>query len=241
MQIIFGNYGDNTLALIQWAHENSLSGIVVVHVETEWTNDAWAMRIKNCQSLVSRYNYSAHCLFPTLSFRDLIKDRQDFPNEKFQWCTTFLKTLPLLSWLEEVDPRGEATILLGSRRADSRARLKLQETINESEYYGDRALWFPLYNHTDQMRNALIARSGLPLLNHRSMECDPCIHNLPQDFMQMKTDSIKRLEVLEQEITLTMFKKPISEMVLLSESKQANQNYLEAFDKGCGSRYVCGE
>ncbi len=243
MQVIFGNYGDNTIALIQWAHEHKLSEITVVHIETGWAALSWQKQVEQGQLLAKKYGFNVISLRPQIPFDDLVRDRKSFPNAKFGWCTTFLKTLPLLAWLDEVDDRCEATIVLGSRRADSRARMQLVERINESEHYGDRQLFFPLCHYSDEMRNDLIKRAGFLPLNHRSLECDPCIHSRTSDFIRLEENSIFRIANLEREIETTMFYKPIDALVVEANQKNNNDknNLLEVFDMGCGSRYVCGE
>jgi 3'-phosphoadenosine 5'-phosphosulfate sulfotransferase (PAPS reductase)/FAD synthetase len=242
MQIIFGNYGDNTIALIQWAHANSLK-VSVVSVETGWAALSWREQIERGQALAQGYGFETVSLKPTLSFQDLVRDRKSFPNLKFQWCATFLKALPFLAWLNQVDDRCEATILLGSRRADSRARIHLAEYVEESEHYDNRPLWFPLCHFSNQMRADLIQQAGFMPLNHRSLECDPCIHSQVQDLHRLEQNSVLQTLSLEQEIHATLFHKPLDELIATSKQDPVTckSQVLEVFDMGCGSRYACGE
>lgn len=249
MYVIFGNYGNNTIALIQWAKENNLEQVSVVHSDTGWSAPSWLQRIETGQQLAQAYSFQTITLQSQKTFPDLIKERNAFPTKKFQWCTSFLKALPFVTWLDEQDPNCEATILLGSRRCDSRARANLPEFIVESEHYNERKVWYPLYAHDHVMRNDLIKRSGLELLTHRSLECDPCIHNSASDFNRLSTTKIAQIAELEKICKQTMFtlcdnknSNSISSVVDFYKNRSENPDKaLESFDMGCGSHYVCGE
>ena len=83
-------------------------------------------------------------------------------------------------------------ILLGKYRAKSPALITLPEFIEESEHYGERKVWHPLYDHTQEEIVSLVQRSGLSLLHHRSLECDPCVNNTDADFFTFTARSILR-------------------------------------------------
>lgn len=247
MYIIFGNFGNNTIAAIQWAYNTQLKAVTVVHVETGWSASSWSKRVQKGQALAKKYHFHTQTLYPNNDFSNLVKDRKSFPNTKYQWCPTFLKALPLLTWLDAIDDRAQATIILGSRRADSRARLQLPTFIEESEYYGDRKVWYPLCLLSDLERDALIVQAGFKVLKHRSLECDPCIHSGYNDFIRLEQEKIRRIDLLERELNQTMFHakfphKTITQLVSLAEESDATCDAsLENFDLGCGSHFACGE
>lgn len=91
----------------------------------------------------------------------LVKMKQAFPCNQFQFCTMHLKGVPFLKWLDDVDPKCEATVLIGKRRAESVARRDIPEFVDYSEHHGGRILWCPLYKHSDEMRNTLLDSHGL--------------------------------------------------------------------------------
>lgn len=250
MYIISGNYGDNTVALIQWAYENKLSNLMVSHVETGWAAPNWGDRVSKGQALAKRYGFNAISIKAKASFQDLAEDRHAFPNQKFEWCAGFLKGLPFIEWADTIDDACEATVLLGSRRADSRARVNLPEFIKESEHHGDRRVWYPLYKHSDEERDALIKRADFDLLGHRSLECDPCIHSKAADFCRLDTKTIVCLKRLEKELDKPMFDprnhdgaKGIEAVVTWAKKQKKTRKYksLEFFDMGCGAPFGCGE
>jgi Phosphoadenosine phosphosulfate reductase family len=249
IHFIFGNYGDNTIALIRWAYENKLSNVSVIHVETGWSACDWQQRVARGQQFAQACGFNMVTLTPKANFVNLVLDRGSFPSVKYQWCASFIKGLPFLSWLDETDPTCEGIIILGSRRADSRARAQLIEFIPESEHYGDRKVWFPLFDHDDELRDALVKRAGFELLHHRSLECNPCIHSKTSDFCRLDQHAIQRLDRLETELNQFMFtpKGEVQTKDIHSVIKFAmlqpdrNHSSLEDYDMGCGSYFACGE
>ena len=242
MNIIFGNFGNQTIALIQYAHEQAFNDVYVISVDTGWAAETWQSRVEQGEALARQYGFKVVRLSSKASFADLVRDRQQFPSKKFQWCAGFLKGLPLLDWLDQHDSACEATIILGKRRADSRANAKLTEFIDESEHYGERRVWHPLYKYDDSEFAALIERAGFEVLEHRSLECDPCIHNTSSDFRRMSDSDIKRLRNLEVEVHKLMFREPIDGMVGNAHYYASeDENKEEQFYMGCGSPFACGE
>lgn len=232
MNILLGNYGNHTIALIQWAHENGLENITVVNINTGWSAENWQKRIAAGQALSASYGFQTKELQAPADFAQLAIDRGRLPTAKFQWCTTFLKAVPLLSWLDEIDPRGEAIIHIGSRRADSRARYDLPAQITSSEHYNGRQVQHPLYLHNDIAFKNLIANSGQAFLTHPSQECAPCIHSSAHNLNTLSDQDKKRWQTLLTKVDSTDCP------ALIQDS---NQNSLEQFDRGCGSFYACGE
>ena len=43
--LIFASYGNDSIALIQWAHERGLPGVHVAYGDTGWAADWWAGRV----------------------------------------------------------------------------------------------------------------------------------------------------------------------------------------------------
>jgi 3'-phosphoadenosine 5'-phosphosulfate sulfotransferase (PAPS reductase)/FAD synthetase len=145
MYVIHGNYGNHTVALMQWALEQNLSNVFVVSIETGWAASIWAKRVEEGEGLARSYGFNPVRLASSADFISLVKDRKEFPSQKFQWCSSFLKGLTLLEWLDKHDPNGEAIIIYGKRREDSRLNLHLQEYIEASAHHNDRKVWYPLY------------------------------------------------------------------------------------------------
>jgi len=213
---------------MSWACQQSLRLCTVVHVDTGWAAEGWDARVTRCEAWAVSHNMAVKTLSPPQDFAAQVRDRRQFPSRKFQWCAGFLKGLPMLTWLDEVDPGCEATILLGSRRADSRARYDLPERIDNSEHFGGRSVWYPLYDSDDTQRDALVKATGLDILSHRSLECAPCIHASYQEMALLSDKDRARLTQLEADIH--------SQMMV-----DYNESSLESLDMGCGAPYACGE
>lgn len=243
MNILFGNYGNNSIALIQWAHEQALHPVCVVHVETGWSKSGWGARVKAGQELALRYGFEVVSLIPKNNFAELVKDRKRFPSSRFQWCAGFIKGLPLQRWLSEIDINDQAMIFLPSRKADSRARVNLANMIENNEYFDGRTVCYPLCECSDLERDAMVERTGLPQLAHRSLECYPCIHSSHAELANLDLDAIRRVSCLENEVQQFMFADSgIEDIVNMAKKTDIkSQAALEQFDMGCGAPYSCGE
>lgn len=247
MNLIFGNYGNQTIAAVQWALEAQLTDVYVISVDTGWAASEWQVQVNAAEAFAKQCGFQVVRLHSKPKFDALMQDRREFPSTKFQWCAGFLKGLALLDWLDEYDKKGLATIILGKRRADSRANFDLAEYIEESEHYGDRKVWYPLYKTDDVEFERLITASGLELLSHRSLECDPCVNSYGADLARVSEDTMSRTHKLEQSVGKTMFEIPIETMVkqaranLKAEPAKSRKYSAEMFDMGCGSPFACGE
>lgn len=246
MYVIQGNYGNATIALMSWAHSRGLSEVVVTYVETGWAGVKWSVRVQEASACAERLGFEVVHLYSGLTFQALVKDRGEFPDQKFQWCAGLLKGVPLLSWLDERDPSGLATVLLGKRR-DSRINHDLAEFIEESEHHGGRRVWFPLINESDESCDARVKSLGFAVLPHRSLECDPCVNCQAADFIRLEALDIEKTAQLEAEVGKSMFQvgsesKSVADMVVWAQSEPVldKGSFSEAFDMGCGSPFGCG-
>lgn len=239
MYIVFGNYGNQTLALIQWLISAQLADVTVVSVDTGWADETWLKHVVQVENYARQQGFKVERLRAEPNFADLMRERGQFPSQKFQWCASFLKGLPFIEWLDKVDPRNETCILLGKRRLDSRANIDLPERISKSEHYGEREVWHPLFDCPDEKFIKLIAATGFSLLSHRSLECDPCVNSRDDDFLRLCATTVAKTEKLEHELGKNLFSKPISDMV--KNAKPCAANSTDKFNMGCGSPFVCGE
>lgn len=206
MKVISASYGNDSVALIQWAHENGQKDLSVVFIDTGWAGNGWMERVDRLEGWVKTLGYQAVRLQPMKPFEELMVFKKGFPSQRYQWCSLWLKVMPFLKWLDEVDPDCMATILLGLRRAESQERSKTPEYIENSERHGGRDVWCPLFAHSDEERDALLARAGVEPLPHRSMECAPCINANRADLRSLQEEDIKKVESLEERVGKTMFR-----------------------------------
>lgn len=249
MHLIISNYGNDSIALIQWAFEQQLKDVHVLYVETGWAASEWSERVTRGEIWVKQLGFNPVHLMPTLQFKALVIDKGEFPTTKFQWCAGILKGLPILDWLDQVDSRIETTILLGSRRDASRRFAYLEEFLQESEHYGDRKVWHPLFLHTLTQRDELIKKTPFPLVTHRSLECDPCVNSNEIDFQRISLETIVKAVQLEQAVGRPMFHvaelaedASIYDVITWAKQQSPSSNTSSAhfFDMGCGSPYGCG-
>ena len=244
MNILFGNYGNQHLALIQWAIDTQLDDCWVVRVDTGWASGAWQQHVKQVEQLLKKKCVQFEVLVPDYNFSAMVKDRKQFPSKKFQWCAGFLKGLPLIDWLDEYDPCCDATIYLGSRKIDSPLRQDMNSVIESSPHYGDRRVEYPLITSNDEAQYAAIKALGLSPVKYRSDECFPCIHAVPETFSRAEVEDWQRLHDLEQQAGTFMFDRSSVEIRADADSGELqgdSKDLVANLDMGCGSPYACGE
>ncbi|WP_440994318.1 hypothetical protein [Cysteiniphilum litorale] len=238
MYCIIANFGDDSVALIQQVYELGLEEVIVLSVDTGWQASAWQARVDRARSWVHELGFDSVHLKPEHDFSTLVKARKQFPSQQFHWCAGFLKGMAILNWLEVHDEDLEAVVLLANRRAMSKAQADLPDSILESERYDDREVRYLLADCDEVKRNNLIEKTPFKApLNHRSLECQPCIHLTKRDVVTLSEDDIKRTVELEHEIGQTMFDKNFVDYLKILEK---NTNYYDEFAKTCSWDYGCG-
>ena len=246
LHVISSSYGNDSLALVQWAHDQGLTNVHVVFIDTGWAADGWLDRVCVCEAWVRSIGFTAHRITPAVQFEELITMRKGFPNQRYQWCSGQLKGIPFLMWIDDLDPEGEAIVMIGKRREESTERVDTPEWVIASEYHGERIVRHPLYLHSEQMRDALLARAGFEPLSHRSQECAPCVNANRGDFMLLGEREIARVECLEFEVDKTMFRPKrhmgatgIRQVVRWARSPRGKFDKDDYAPLTCGSGY-CG-
>lgn len=252
MKVILSNFGDESIALIQWAKDQHIENVTVASFVTGFEAPQWNERITKGIQWVHDLGFKHQSIEPKLGFTELMQAQGKFPTRKFQWCANFLKGLPLLDWLDDTDPNANATILIARRINASRANFDLQAHIEEEEKLGDRTLWHPLIHHSNAERDALITKAGFPILNHRSLECDPCVNSDLNDVLRMDLSVIERTAELEKKLSARLLDEAIYDGTdnLLAAIDTHNKREIRAvtgitenhelFDMGCGNAFGCG-
>lgn len=242
--VISSSYGNDSVALIQLAHELSLSSVVVAYCNTGWSAPGWSARVVKGAELARRYGFEPVEL-KSMGMEALVRMKKGFPGNAQQFCTAHLKGVPFLQWIDEADPDCKSTVLIGKRRAESPKRRDTPEYIESSEYHGGRRIWHPLFLHSDEERNALLARAGFDALPHRSLECNPCVNANRQDFLRLTPGEIERVNDLEVEVGRPMFRpKRFGAMgihgVVIWARDGRNRANIEEEESECSSGFGCG-
>ena len=245
--LVRASYGNDSIALIRFAHEAALDDVHILYNDTGWASEEWAQRVHRGEALARSYGFTPHRT-EVMGLEQLVRDRKGWPRQGMQFCTQELKIRPSIEWLRKHDPNHEATSLVGVRRSESVARREFPEWSTEDGPDGSRRLWAPLVSYTDEMRDALVARAGFGVLPHRSMECFPCINSNRADLRKLATDEkrIAHIEGIEASLGHTSKGKPrtmfrpyhymgatgIREIVRWA---QADRGKFESLDDGNGS------
>ena len=205
MNVISSSYGNDSIALIRWAKEKRLPDVTVAYCHTGWASPRWASRVLAGEDLAVTYGFKTHTC-RSMGMPALVRERKGFPGNGMQFCTTHLKMVPFLEWLDKADPERKAVVLIGKRRAESERRKDTTEFIEASEVHGERKVWHPLYLHNDFERNVLLRRAGFEPLPHRSLECNPCVNANRADFLRLTPGEVERVNDLEAEVGKPMFR-----------------------------------
>lgn len=201
-RVIFASYGNDSIALIQWAHERKLGNTIVAYSDTGWAAPWWPERVSKAEAWVRSLGFEPARLMSE-GMVDLVRRKKAWPRGgggKFQFCTQALKKDPAERWLAEVDPSQDVVCMVGVRREESPNRLHWPEWIEESPAHGGRSLWAPLVRHSEKERDELIRRAGWAPLPFRSKECWPCVNARQGEIALMEPDVIDRVESLEDEM-----------------------------------------
>lgn len=244
MNVISSSYGNDSIALIQWAHENNLHDVHVVYCDTGWSAPYWPQRVIEGERLASSYGFK--CVqVKSLGMPELVRMKKGWPGNGQQFCTAHLKGLPFLQWIDGADQECHAVVLIGKRRAESEKRKNTPEFILSSEHHGGRKIWHPLFQHSDEQRNELLARAGFEPLPHRSLECNPCVNANRADFLRLTPAEIERVNNLEAEIGKPMFRpKRFNAMgihgVIVWAKDGRKRASIEDEEAECASLFGCG-
>lgn len=202
--VIFVSYGNDSVALIQWAHEQSLEGVAVVFTDTGWAAEGWMERVERCEEWVRSLGFTPYRT-SSIGFRELARQKKGFPTQRYQWCSYVLKIEPGQRWLEQYDPDARAVCLIGVRREESAGRVDFPEWLPRSENHGGRVVIAPFATWTAEQRNVLIERAGFEVLPHRSRECK-CINSNRTDMRRFTDVDWQDIADIEAEIGKTMFR-----------------------------------
>ncbi len=205
--VLFASYGNDSVGLIQWAHERELANVAVLYNETGWAAADWEGRVREREQWVSSLGFTP---FRTTSIgmEALVREKRGWPRQGMQFCTQRLKLEPTQVWLAQQDADGVATCLVGVRREESAIRRAFPEWTESSEAHGGRSLWAPLVNTTEAERDALVRRAGIEPLPHRSMECSPCVNSNKADIIATAEADIAKTDRIELDLGHTAAGKP---------------------------------
>lgn len=260
--VISSSYGNDSLALIQWAHEAALDlfgTVTVAYCDTGWSKPGWLGRVALGEQFARSKGFDV-VRIQSMGMHELVRMKKGWPGNGQQFCTIHLKGVPFLTWIDEADQAVAAQVLIGKRRAESEARKDTPEYVLDSEYHGGRTIRHPLYQHSDDDRDALLTRAGAHLLPHgwdgvhdrlyvlpdRSEECNPCVNANRGDIKRLSPDEMAKVNTLEVEIGKPMFRPKrfnglgIYGVVMWAKHGKHHEGDIPDEESGCGSPFGCG-
>lgn len=113
--VVFASGGNDSVALVQYAHEVGHKGVAVAYSNTGWAAQWWPERMMRFQSWVESLGFSYHEI-ASEGMEALAIRKQGWPANKPKFCTYELKIKPAMAWLELIDPYKTAVCMVGIRR-----------------------------------------------------------------------------------------------------------------------------
>lgn len=243
MLAISVSYGNDSIAMLQWAKETGQQDVWAVYCDTGWASPSWPQRVERGEALAKSYGFQT-VRTKGIGMPDLVRMKKGWPGNGQQFCTLHLKGIPFLEWIEAADPERNAIVAVGKRRVESKERANTPEFIYGSEYHAGRTIWHPLYLHTNEQRNGLLYRAGFEPLPHRSRECNPCVNANRKTFLGLTPGEIERVSDLEAEIGKPMYRPKrfgvigIHGVVVWAKHGPRRAD-IEDEEEGCSSLFGC--
>jgi len=241
--VVRANYSQETIVLLahlsQQAEYSAYNKKYAVYIETGWGAEGWLAQVEKGERLAKQLGFIPIRLSSPASFESLMRDRGDFPSQKFQWCAGMLKGIPLINWLDEHDPAGEWVVAIPKRQA--LARTIIPDIIDECPYHGDRKVIHPILHLTQQDKAYYLAQCGFQSALVRSLECDPCVNLRVAEIAELKNSDIEKTCKLENSLQKTLFSTDIkSQVQSAKESVKEISFQRDSFNRGCGDPFGCG-
>lgn len=202
--VIFTSYGNDSVAMIQWAREQELEDVAVVYADTKWATADWETRVEYLEIWVASLGFKPYRT-TSIGFKELARQKKGFPTQRYQWCSFVLKIQPGMKWLEEHDPERRAACLVGVRREESELRKNFPAYMAKSANHGGRIMIAPFADFTEEQRDAYLRRAGIEPLPHRSRECK-CINAKKADLIRFTPEDVAEIKALEDEIGRPMYR-----------------------------------
>lgn len=202
--VIFSSYGNDSCALIQWAHETRLRNVAVVYTDTKWAADGWAERVAQMEYWCLSLGFIPYRT-TSIGFMELARQKKGFPTQRYQWCSYILKIEPGQQWLAENDPEKRAICLVGVRREESAERASFPDFLGSSPNHGDRTMLAPFALASATDRDGFLRRAGIEPLPHRSRECK-CINSRKDDMKRFTAKDRDDIAAAETTIGRPLFR-----------------------------------
>lgn len=209
--VVTTSFGNDSVALIQWMHENHEGEFMCLYNDTGWARDDWPKRVSDLTRICFEKGIQ---VFITKSegMTNLVKRKKGWPMpaSAMQWCTQELKEKPSNEFYSKRDPNCDLIIVTGRRREESQNRKDLTLWELESHKHGGRDVYNPIASFDESRRDHYIRRFGIEPLRHSSMECYPCVCANKKDLAAMPLNDarISHIEKLEIEMGHTRNDKP---------------------------------
>jgi len=199
------SWGNDSVALVQHVYDFGLRNVVCLYNDTGWSMptlegiESWLDRVLRLETWAQSLGFKT-ARTESIGMEALVHERRGWPRQGIQFCTEILKMKPTQDWLDIHDPNKSSICVNGKRRAESKIRSEIPEWVESSLAHGGRKLWQPLYAHSDEDRDALLARTGEPKLLHKSWECMVCVNANRKDLLEAPEIAIAKIEQIERDL-----------------------------------------
>ena len=125
--------GKDSLAALLWVRNNFAKNFITVFCDTGWESP---ITYKYIDEIVKKLQLDFVVLRSKKynGFIDLAKKRKRFPSSQRRFCTSELKSIPMIDYLLDV-VNDDFTVIQGIRGLESESRAKMRAQCNYFKYY----------------------------------------------------------------------------------------------------------
>jgi len=196
--IVTSSFGNDSVALLQYMHENHEGEFCALYNDTGWARSDWPARVAKISNMCFEKGIQVF-ITKSIGMEGIVRKNKGWPMpaSAMQWCTQELKEKPSNEFYEKYDPSVNSIIVTGRRRAESQNRANLPLWQYESKKHGGRDVYNPIINFSSDERDLYIHKFGIEPLPHSSMECYPCVCANKKDLAAMPLDD-ERIDLIEK-------------------------------------------
>ena len=179
--------GKDSLASLLWTRINLTKNFLTVFCDTIWEHEITYKHINEVIEKLS-LNYVRLTSKKYDGFLDLAKKKKRFPSTKARFCTSELKSIPMIDYiLDEV--KGDVLIIQGIRKAESASRAKMNAQCTFFKYY------FEPYRSNEMIISELTAKPVLSKSQIKSLK--KAQDRLAKGFKDEKYHTYRKKEVIK--------------------------------------------
>lgn len=107
--VISTSWGNDSVALVQWVYGmlnigllDDIDTVFTTYLDTGWAAPGWDERVEKAEEWAQSLGFTP-VRIPSMGMEELVRMKNGFPSNQYQFCTAHLKGIPFLNWIDEQD------------------------------------------------------------------------------------------------------------------------------------------